>query len=396
MNFIFISPNFPEIYSHFVKRLHDNGVNVLAIGDSPFDSLNDELKTNLTEYCYVSDMNRLDWMENTVQYFIDKYGEIDYLESNNEYWMRNDSKLREKFNIKNGYRPNELEVYQSKSGMKKFFQMAGVKTGRYILATTYENSVDFVNKVGFPIFAKPDSGVGAADTFKICSFDELKAFHERHFSEQYIIEEFIDGTIVSFDGIANSNSDVVIAFKETFPTPIAEIVNNDLDLYYFAESKMPKDYREIGEKIIKAFQVKSRCFHCELFKLNSDKPGFAKKGEIVALEINLRSPGGYTPDLLNLVSKNDYYKCYADMITKDVSNLDNETNYVAYSINRKNSASYKHSVNEIMDAYSSHLKEHGYYPPLFRNAMGDEYFLFLLEKNKKIEDEFLDFVLAKN
>ena len=52
MNFVFISPNFPRIYSHFVKALHDRGVNVLGIGDERYETLNDELKANLTEYCY--------------------------------------------------------------------------------------------------------------------------------------------------------------------------------------------------------------------------------------------------------------------------------------------------------------------------------------------------------
>ena len=30
-----------------------------------------------------------------VQYFIDKYGPIDYLERNNEYWLAKDATLRE-------------------------------------------------------------------------------------------------------------------------------------------------------------------------------------------------------------------------------------------------------------------------------------------------------------
>ena len=99
---------------------------------------------------------------------------------------------------------------------------------------------------------------------------------------------------------------------------------------------MPKSYREMGERIVKAFNISQRCFHIELFQLNSDKEGFGKKGEIVALEANLRSPGGETPELLNLVSKVDYYKAYADMITNNISAIDNETNLISFSINRKN------------------------------------------------------------
>ena len=392
MNFIFISPNFPRIYSHFVKALKDRGVNVLGIGDERFESLEQELKNNLTEYCYVADLNNKAWVINTIEYLRYKYGKIDYLESNNEYWMKNDAVYREWFNIEGGYRPADLADYQSKSGMKKYFQKAGVKTARYILVSSLEESLKFVEQVGYPVFAKPDSGVGAADTFKISNEDELRHFHEVKPNEQYIMEEFLDGSIVSFDGIANSKSEVVVAFKETFPTPIAEVVSKNLDVFYFAESKMPKTYREMGERIIKAFNVKSRCFHTELFKLNSDKPGFAKKGEIVGLEINLRSPGGDTPDLLNLVAKTNYYEAYASMIVDDVSHLDNETNKIAFSINRKFGFNYAHSSDDIMNKYKDNLFKHGFYPESFRDAMGDEFFMFVFENEKETVKQFLKYV----
>lgn len=392
MNFIFISPNFPRIYSHFVKALKDRGVNVLGIGDERFESLEQELKDNLTEYCYVADLNNKAWVINTIEYLRYKYGKIDYLESNNEYWMKNDAVYREWFNIEGGYRPSDLADYQSKSGMKKYFKKAGVKTARYILVSSLEESLKFVKQVGYPVFAKPDSGVGAADTFKITNEDELRHFHEVKPNETYIMEEFLDGSIVSFDGIANSKSEVVVAFKETFPTPIAEVVSKNLDVFYFAESKMTKTYREMGERIIKAFNVKSRCFHTELFKLNSDKPGFAKKGEIVGLEINLRSPGGDTPDLLNLVAKTNYYEAYASMIVDDVSHLDNETNIIAFSINRKFGFNYAHSSDDIMNKYKDNLFKHGFYPESFRNAMGDEFFMFVFENEKETVKQFLEYV----
>ena len=56
MNFVFISPNFPDNFRNFCDRLHKNGANVLGIGDASYDSLNDELKGSLTEYYKVDSM----------------------------------------------------------------------------------------------------------------------------------------------------------------------------------------------------------------------------------------------------------------------------------------------------------------------------------------------------
>lgn len=392
MNFIFISPNFPKIYSHFVKELNSKGVNVFGIGDEPFDNLNNELKENLKEYCHVSDLSNIDWMIKTVGYLKDKYGDIDYLESNNEFWMKNDATLREWFNIKNGYKNNELDIYQTKSGMKKYFEKAKVKTARYILVSSLEKSKQFIEKVGYPVFAKPDRGVGAAQTYKIENENDLINFHNETLFEQYIMEEFIEGEIVSFDGIANENSEVVICFKETFPTPIAEVVKHDKELYYFAESKLQKSYFEMGQRIIKSFAVKSRCFHTELFQLSKDKPGFAEKNEIVALEINLRSPGGRTPDLLNLVSKVDYYESYANMIVNQIGRIDNSTSLISVSVNRKNNKNHVHTTLEILEKYKDNIKVHDYYSKEFRDAMGDEY-IFATFDNKKDLETFVSFCL---
>ena len=71
MNFIFISPQFPHTYWSFCDRLHRNGVNVLGIGDSPYDSLEPALKQALTEYYRVDTLEekliRLDTLSDSTE-----------------------------------------------------------------------------------------------------------------------------------------------------------------------------------------------------------------------------------------------------------------------------------------------------------------------------------------
>ena len=68
MNFIFVSPHFPKTYWNFCDRLHRNGVNVLGIGDAPFDEIPWELKQCLTEYYRVNDLGNYDEMLRAVAY----------------------------------------------------------------------------------------------------------------------------------------------------------------------------------------------------------------------------------------------------------------------------------------------------------------------------------------
>ena len=81
VNFVFMSPNFPEGYRYFCMRLKENGATVLGVGDCPYDQLHPELQEALTEYSKVDTLEDYDQCLRAVGYFTGKYGKIDWLES---------------------------------------------------------------------------------------------------------------------------------------------------------------------------------------------------------------------------------------------------------------------------------------------------------------------------
>ncbi|MBR6652876.1 MAG: carbamoylphosphate synthase large subunit, partial [Anaerotignum sp.] len=118
-NFIFISPNFPTNYWKFCYELKNNGLNVLGIGDQPYDELSNELKSSLNEYYKVSSLENYDEVYRAVAFFAYKYGRIDWLESNNEYWLEKDAALRTDFNITTGFHTEDIPRIKYKSKMKE-------------------------------------------------------------------------------------------------------------------------------------------------------------------------------------------------------------------------------------------------------------------------------------
>ena len=143
MNFVFISPAFPKNYYNFCDRLLRNGFNVLGIGDTDYFELDENVKNSLTEYYRVSSLESYDEVYRAVAFFAFKYGKIDFLESNNEYWLRQDSKLRTDFNI-TGAKTNDVISFTSKSDMKDFYIQAGVPVARYKFLTTLEEDLKFI------------------------------------------------------------------------------------------------------------------------------------------------------------------------------------------------------------------------------------------------------------
>ncbi len=405
MNFIFISPNFPVRYFKWVESLAAHGVNVLGIGDSPLNDVHPRLSRALKEYYYLPNLGDYPRMLEACRYYEGKYGKIDFIESDNEWWLESDARLRADLGVMSGFHPEQMKAIKAKSAMKVPFQNAGVKTMRYVLVNGPEDLdkvLDFALKVGYPLFAKPDIGVGANSSFSLPDEEAVRNFLSNALPETYIVEEQIEGYIVSYDGICNSHSEVVFSTSDHFPTPVADIVNENLDFYYYTNPFAlpffdidPVAFQEKGREAIKCFGIKSRFFHIEFFVLGKDRPGLGKKGEFVGLECNMRPPGGYTPDIIDYANSVSCYDIYADVIVYDENrqNMDIEKFY-AFAACRKFINSYAHEESEILEKYRNNLCMHQRYPEHMARAMGD---IVYIAKFKDFEEgkAFASFVTEK-
>ena len=393
MNFVYISPSFPKNFYQFCNRLKLNGVTVLAIADTPYDQLSEELKNSIDDYYQVYSMENYDEMIKAMGYFIFHYGHIDWLESNNEYWLEQDAKLRTDFNITTGIHTNHIEDIKCKSKMKKFYEEAGVKTARYHLVTNLDEGLQFIEKVGYPVVVKPDNGVGAAKTYKISNQDELEKFYQEEHVTQYIMEEFVNGLIISYDGIANLDEDIIFETSHVFPNPIMDVVNDQSSMYYYSLREIPYDLKQAGHACVIAFYTAGRCFHMEFFKLLEDKEGLGKKGDIIGLEVNLRTPGGYTPDMMNFANDIDVYQIYADMVTKGYSEYDHHRPYHCVYCGRRDGITYTHSHEDIISQYHFDLVMCERMPDILSGAMGNFTYTARFENMEQV-DAFVQYVLG--
>lgn len=374
MNFIYISPQFPKSYWNFCDRLKMNGVNVLGIGDTPYEELSYEIRSSLREYFYVRTMDNYDEMLRAVAFFTYKYGKIDWLESNNEYWLTQDARLRSDFHITTGYQEAEVQEIKHKSSMKKYYEKANVPCARWHLVSDLLHDFEFVKTVGYPIIVKPDIGVGASATYKLNNDEELMKFYENIPKTPYIMEEFVPGEICSYDGIANSKKEILFDTSHVFPTAIMDIVNSQDHLCYYSVKEIPEDLKEMGKRVVEAFSTQQRFFHFEFFRLLEDKEGLGKKGELIALEVNMRPPGGYTPDMMNFANEVDVYQIWADMVcydTTDNNGVDKRP-YICVFASRRDGKRYLHNHDAILKIYHHYLMQEERMPEVLAGAMGNQ------------------------
>ena len=334
-------------------------------------------------------------MYRAVAFFCFKYGKIDGLESNNEYWLEQDARLREDFNIP-GLRPQTLSLVKHKSGMKKYYEQAGIPSARYHLMTDLTQSLAFIDTVGYPVIAKPDNGVGATNTYKISSDEELKSFHDQDFGGiRFIMEEFVPGEIFSYDAIIDSKGQPLLETGNHTPRSIMEIVNNQESCFFYIEKEIAKDLREAGRRCVAAFGVRSRFIHFEFFRLTQDHEYLGKKGTIVSLEVNLRPSGGFTPDMINYANSTDVYKDWADMIAFDrLSPKGSAEKYYCVSVGLRDSRRYVHTREEIQAKYANKIVLNQRLPEVLAHGMGDTLFLARFS-DKNDMNEFIRFLIQE-
>lgn len=362
MNVVFLSPHFPPNFYPFCVRLRELGVNVLGLADEPYAALRPELQAALTEYYRVGSMEQYDELLRALGHFTSRHGKLDRLDSLSEHWLPYEARLREDFNIP-GLRPQDLERARRKSRMKEVFAEAGIPSARGRLCRDADTVRSFVRDVGYPVVAKPDIGVGAAATYKLTNEAELDAFLAAGLRADCMLEQFVDGTIVTYDGLTDRDGRVVFESSLRYSRGVMEVVNDGTDLWYVTEREIPSDLRDVGHTLVAAFGLRERFFHFEFFRL--------RDGGLLALEVNLRPPGGLTVDMWNYQNDADLFGGWAKVLVTGTCEIANERPWHCAYVGRKQHATYAASHEEVICRLRGLLMHHQRIDDVFSGAIGN-------------------------
>lgn len=366
MNVVFVSPNFPPSYFLFCTALRAAGASVLGVGDASFESLRPELREVLTDYIQVPHMTDYDAMLRACGLLTHRHGKIDRIESHTEFWLGQDARLREDFNVF-GQRPADLAVNRHKMGMKRRFREAGIPCAPGVLATSGQVVRDFVGQHGYPIIFKPDQGVGAAGSFKVSSDGELETAL-RDLPPGYVVESMLGGDLVSFDGLTDRNGAIVFWTAHQFSGGIMETVSERRPLHYYSLREIPEPLEVLGRRTVEAFGVRERFFHIEFFR--ADETTFH------ALEINVRPPGGFTVDMMNFACDIDLFRWWADLVVGARSEFSFERKFHVAHASRRHGVSYRLAHRELLTELADRVVAHMEIPDALSGAMGNyAYFL---------------------
>ncbi len=364
MNFLMPSPSYPPRIFYFAKRLKEAGFTVFGMGDAPYSQFQSDLKSALRHHirqpldCYDPNggilEDRYRPIRKKMEKLIAEYGEMDYVESFNEWWLPLDARLRLDFGAE-GVLPADLEWLIRKSKMKERFRQAGAKTAPGEIIRDVGSVLDFKRQVGGDIIVKPDRGLGSAHTYRIKTDSDIHEFWgKRKAGAVYFMEKFIgdeNREFMSFDGLTDRDGEIVFYTAHVYNDGDLEIATTGKSIYYYnlRRSEIPEKLKETGFSAVRAFGLKKRFFHIEFFRVGEDYYG---------VEINARPPGFFHLDMMNHASGIDIWAEYARVMRDEKVVIRPQSDNICMQIGRFNRIKYKNAAHQIVKKYQVNIAYH--------------------------------------
>ncbi|HEY0747710.1 MAG TPA: hypothetical protein VGD63_13510 [Steroidobacteraceae bacterium] len=366
MRILYLSPGFPPNSHLFCVAANSRGASVLAVGDVPESGLPPQARHALDRYVFEPRMGEYEVLLSIVVSMIAEHGRIDFVESNGEHWLEVEGRLRDDLGIE-GLTGRDVARIRSKLAMAETFEKAGVPSIPGIRCLSSEGVKGFAAKHGFPLVFKPDSGSGATFTFRVSTDAELEAAFLLPL-DGHIVQPFIEGTIVTFDGLVDWAGRLVFCTSHVYDRGIMEVRAGVLDGFYYSLRSIPQALEQVGRRALAAFALHRRFFHLEFFA----RPD----GSYVALEMNVRPPGGFTTDMMNYACDFDVYALWAAVMLGDsFEDFSYERKFHTAHAGRRHERAYEHTPDALLGELRDTLVLVSPIPAAFASTMGNTMYL---------------------
>jgi hypothetical protein len=376
MDILYISPDFPPNYSNFLLSLHAEGIRVWAIGEADFYSMPSDLRACIRWYGR-TDLNNWRKAEQAIHELLEiKHaqgieGAFDWVESHNEAWLRLEAFINERCDIP-GITLRDIDILKKKSVMKRIFQEARLRVARGAVVSTKGDAVQLAGEIGYPVILKPNEGVGAGGTYRVDGQEQLEDIFPT-LREDYILEEFVEAPIVTYDGLTDDQGRIIFENTLIYGEGLIEYAQGK-DTFFYVGRQVPPELANIGRALVARFGIRRKFFHFEFFALD---------GEYAPIEINCRPPGGAIIDMMNYSIDSDLYRAWARMLMRRPLELPAEKKYFVGFIGRKDKP-HALSHEALVARLGNRLVEYAENPPIYWDVMGRYRYLFRAAEEAEI------------
>ncbi|MCC0099508.1 ATP-grasp domain-containing protein [Streptomyces flavotricini] len=211
--------------------------------------------------------------------------------TDNEYDLERAARIREDLGIP-GQSVRSARQFRDKVVMK---QTAGrtVATPRYARLKTIVDLTRFIEENDYPVVVKPVSQGGSRDVVVLRDEDGLMEFSRRHWREDLMVEDFVEGEIYHVDAILAPGYRFVASSRYLRDCLGVLSGHNNGSLQLDPAGKPAQRLEEFLDRVLEAFDTPEvGAYHLEVFRTPED--------EFVLCEIASRVGGSRIPALTRL------------------------------------------------------------------------------------------------
>ncbi|MFF4849138.1 acetyl-CoA carboxylase biotin carboxylase subunit family protein [Streptomyces sp. NPDC001194] len=211
--------------------------------------------------------------------------------TDNEYDLERAARIREDLGIP-GQSARSARQFRDKVVMK---QTAGrtVATPRYARLKTIVDLTRFIAENDYPVVVKPVSQGGSRDIVVLRDEDDLMEFSRRHWREDLMVEDFVEGEIYHVDAILAPGYRFVASSRYLRDCLGVLSGRNNGSLQLDPAGKPAQRLEEFLDRVLEAFDTPEvGAYHLEVFRTPED--------ELVLCEIASRVGGSRIPALTRL------------------------------------------------------------------------------------------------
>lgn len=211
-----------------------------------------------------------------------------HLITDNEYDLERAARIREDLGIPGQSAASALS-FRDKAVMK---EVAGgtVPTARFARLDTIVDLTDFIDEIGYPVVVKPVKQGGSRDISVLHGDDDLIEFSRRHWREDLMAEEFIEGRMYHVDAVIAPGYRFVASSRYVRSCLGTFSGQNNGSLQLHPEDKFAVRLEEFFDRVLEAFDTPEvSAYHLEVFHTPDD--------ELVLCEIASRVGGNRIPAL---------------------------------------------------------------------------------------------------
>lgn len=310
---VFVAPYFLPTTSRFIEAAATTrGVQLGLVSNDPEEKIPDEIRAHLSAHFQVENALDPGQLLGAVRSLGGQLGGVDRILGPLEELQVPMAQVRAELGV-DGVDVETARNFRDKNRMKSVMASHGVPCARYQLVGSQEAVWDFINSTGLPVVAKPPSGSGTRNTFRLNEPAQVESWlrwSPPSAEDPTLLEEFMTGDEHAFDCVFIDGKPVWWNISNYYPTPLQVMENAWIQWSVVLPREIAgPEYdaiREVGPAAIAALGLQTGLVHMEWFR----RPN----GSIAISEAAVRPPGAQFSTLISYAHAFDLYRAWAELM----------------------------------------------------------------------------------